>query len=216
MPYTGPFVIRAGPIVDGRYVQGGIAEGFAAGKQAKVPLLIGGNSNEASLFRPQPAAARRHSGRSARPPPWPPSIPTARATSCRSSTTWRRASTSPSPTGNISRLQSKAGQPVYLYYFSYVTPARNARRRCGAVHTAEIPFAFAGPKQKFAAEDQPLATSVNAYWAAFIKTGNPGAAGGPAWPKFARLPRPPWSSAPTARVCANTTSPSSSTGPRKA
>jgi len=31
----------------------------------------------------------------------------------------------------------------------------------------------------------PLAKAVNAYWAAFIKTGNPGSAGGPAWPKFA-------------------------------
>ena len=32
-----------------------IAEGFAAGRQMKIPLIIGGNSNEASLFRPQPA-----------------------------------------------------------------------------------------------------------------------------------------------------------------
>src|SRR5581483_3228215 len=56
VPYTGPFTSRAGPILDGRYVQSGIAEGFAAGKEAKVPLLIGGNSYEASLFRPTPAA----------------------------------------------------------------------------------------------------------------------------------------------------------------
>ena len=64
-----------------------------------------------------------------------------------------------------------------------MTPAKRASS-LGAVHTAEIPYAFAGPKQKLAPEDQPLATAVNAYWAAFIKSGNPGAAGGPTWPKF--------------------------------
>ena len=55
----------------------------------------------------------------------------------------------------------------------------------GAPHTEEIKYAFAGPKQNFAPEDLPLAKAVNAYWAAFVKTGNPDSAGGPAWPKFA-------------------------------
>ena len=181
-PYTGPFTSRAGPIVDGRYVQIGIAEGFAAGKQARVPLLIGGNSNEASLFRPQPAALD--------------AIPEARKAAALAAfdaegkdnklqivndMATRQYITEPDR--NISRLQSKAGQPVYLYYFSYVTPAKRSSS-LGAVHTAEIPYAFAGPRQKLTPEDQPLATAVNAYWAAFIKSGNPGAAGGPAWPKF--------------------------------
>jgi para-nitrobenzyl esterase len=182
MPYTGPFTSRAGPIVDGRYVQVGIAEGFAAGKQAKVPLLIGGNSNEASLFRPQPAAldAIPEIRKSAALAAFDPDGKGNKLQIVNDMATRQYIT---EPDRNISRLQSKAGQPVYLYYFSYVTPAKRATS-LGAVHTAEIPFAFAGPKQKLAAEDQPLATSVNAYWAAFIKSGNPGAAGGPAWPKF--------------------------------
>jgi para-nitrobenzyl esterase len=182
MPYSGPFTSRAGPILDGRYVQGGIAEGFAAGKQAKVPLLIGGNSNEASLFRPQAAALD--------------AIPAARKDAA-------MAAFDPKGVGNklqivndmatrqyitepdraISRAQAKAGAPVYLYYFSYVTPAQRGTS-LGAGHTAEIKYAFSGPGQKFAAEDLPLAKAVNAYWAAFIKTGNPDSAGGPAWPRF--------------------------------
>jgi para-nitrobenzyl esterase len=183
MPYTGPFTSRAGPILDGRYVQGGIAEGFAAGKQAKVPLLIGGNSNEASLFRPTAAAVD--------------AIPAARKAAA-------MAAFDPSNSGNkaqvandmatrvyitepdraISRDQSKAGVPVYTYYFSYVSPGQKAQLPFGAPHTAEIKYAFAGPKQQFADVDLPLAKAVNAYWAAFIKTGNPDSAGGPAWPKF--------------------------------
>src|SRR3569623_3159385 len=91
------------------------------------------------------------------------------------------------PDRAISRAQSKAGQPVYTYYFSYVTPAARTtpQGKGGAGHTAEIKYAFAGPKQQFADVDLPLAKAVNADWSAFIKSGNPDSAGGPAWPKFA-------------------------------
>jgi len=186
MPYTEPFVSRAGPIVDGRYVLGGIAEGFAAGKQAKTPLLIGGNSYEASLFRPSPASvdALPADQKAAALAAFDPKNAGDKQRVANDMAT-RQFITEPDRA--ISRAQAKAGQPVYTYYFSYVTPAARTTGPgvWGAAHTAEIKFAFAGPKQQFAAADLPLAKAVNAYWAAFIKTGNPGAAGGPAWPKFA-------------------------------
>jgi para-nitrobenzyl esterase len=184
MPYSGPFTSRAGPILDGRYVQSGIAEGFAAGKQAKIPLLIGGNSNEASLFRPQAAAVdaipaeRKAAAMAAFDPKG-----TGNKAQMANDMATRQYITEPDRA--ISRAQSKAGQPVYTYYFSYVTPGAKAQLPYGAPHTAEIKYAFAGPKQQFADVDLPLAKAVNAYWAAFIKTGNPDSAGGPAWPKFA-------------------------------
>lgn len=184
MPYTGPFVSRAGPILDGRYVQSGIAEGFASGKQAKIPLLIGGNSNEASLFRPQAAAVdaipadRKAAAMAAFDPKG-----TGNKAQMANDMATRQYITEPDRA--ISRAQSKTGQPVYTYYFSYVTPGAKAQLPYGAPHTAEIKYAFAGPKQQFADVDLPLAKAVNAYWAAFIKTGSPDSAGGPAWPKFA-------------------------------
>lgn len=184
MPYSGPFTSRAGPILDGRYVQGGIYEGFAAGKQAKVPLLIGGNSNEASLFRPQAAAvdalpADRKAAATAA------FDPTGAGNKAQMANDMATRQYITEPDRAISRAQAKAGQPVYAYYFSYVSPGAKAQLPFGAPHTAEIKYAFAGPKQQFADIDLPLAKSVNAYWAAFIKTGNPDSAGGPAWPRFA-------------------------------
>lgn len=183
MPYTGPFTSRAGPILDGRYVQSGIAEGFAAGKQAKIPLLIGGNSNEASLFRPTAAAvdavpaARKAAAMAAFDPKGEGNkVQMANDMATRQYIT--------EPDRNISRLQSKTGEPVFTYYFSYVSPGQKAQMPFGAPHTAEIKYAFSGPKQAFAPEDLSLAKAVNAYWAAFIKSGNPDSAGGPAWPKF--------------------------------
>ena len=184
MPYSGPFTSRAGPILDGRYVQSGIAEGFAAGKAAKVPLLIGGNSNEASLFRPTAAAVdaipadRKAAAMAAFDP-----AGAGNKVQIANDMATRQYITEPDRA--ISRAQSKAGQPVYSYYFNYVSPTLKARAPYGAGHTFEIMFAFAGPKQKFAPEDLALAKSVNAYWAAFIKSGAPDSAGGPAWPKFA-------------------------------
>ena len=184
MPYTGPFTSRAGPILDGRYVQGGIAEGFAAGKQAKVPLMIGGNSNEASLFRPQAAALdaipadRKAAALAAFDPKG-----TGDKMQIVNDMATRQYITEPDRA--ISRAQAKTGLPVFTYYFSYVSPGQKAQTPYGAPHTAEIKYAFAGPKQQFADVDLPLAKAVNAYWAAFIKSGNPGTAGGPAWPKFA-------------------------------
>jgi para-nitrobenzyl esterase len=183
MPYSGPFVSRAGPILDGKYVQSGIAEGFAAGKQAKVPLLIGGNSNEASLFRPQAAAvdAIPEGGKAAVMAAFDPKGTGNKAQIANDMAT-RQYITEPDRA--ISRAQAKAGAPVYAYYFSYVSPGAKAQLPYGAPHTAEIKYAFSGPKQKFAPEDLSLAKAVNAYWAAFIKTGNPDSAGGPAWPRF--------------------------------
>ena len=184
MPYSGPFTSRASLILDGRYVQGGLAEGFAAGKQVRVPLLIGGNSNEASLFRPQASAldAIPPERRAAAMAAFDPKGAGNRAQIVNDMATRQYVT---EPDRAIGRAQAKVGAPVYAYYFAYVSPGARAQLPYGAPHTAEIKYAFAGPRQKFAAEDPPLAKAVNAYWAAFIKTGNPDSAGGPAWPRFA-------------------------------
>nr|WP_308238425.1 carboxylesterase family protein [Phenylobacterium sp. J367] len=170
-------------MLDGTWISSGIAEGFAAGRQAKVPLLTGGNSNEASLFRPQPAQldlvpeAARPSLNAAFDP---------ENTGDRTKIVHRLSTATlvTEPDRNVARLQSKAGQPVYLYHFSYVTPAER-EKSLGAAHAAEIKYVFGGAAQKFAPEDVAISKAMNAYWAAFAKTGNPGSAGGPAWPRFA-------------------------------
>jgi para-nitrobenzyl esterase len=54
----------------------------------------------------------------------------------------------------------------------------------GTPHTGEIRFVFGGPEQKFVADEAPTSKAMNAYWAAFAKTSDPGAAGGVKWPKF--------------------------------
>ena len=153
----------------------GIAEGFAAGKQAKVPLLIGGNSNEASLFRPQPR------------PRSTPSPPARKAAAL--------AAFDPEGKGNKPQIvndmatrpvhhrarpqRSRACTPRPASRSSSTTSPTSRRRRrratpCGAAHTDEIRFAFAGRAASSRPRTCRWPTAVNAYWAAFIKTGNPG------------------------------------------
>jgi para-nitrobenzyl esterase len=184
MPYTGGLIGRAGPILDGQYITGGIAQGFAAGKQAKIPLMIGGNSNEASLFRPQPAqldalpADQRDAVMKA-------FDPDGSGDKTRIINDLSTVQAITEPDRNLSRIQSKAGAPVYLYYFSYVPEALKAKQPYGARHTDEIRYVFGAPTAgAFAPQDKALSDAMSQYWANFAKTGNPGAVAGVAWPKF--------------------------------
>lgn len=185
MPYSGSFVGRAGPIADGTYITGGIAEGFAAGAEAKVPLMIGGNSNEASLVRPQAAQF------DALPAPLQAVVskvfdPEGTGDKARIMNDVTTVNMITEPDRHIARLHTKAGAPVWLYYFSHVPEAAKARQPYGARHTDEIRYVFGAPTAPiaFTPQDKALSDAMNAYWAAFAKAGDPDSAGGVAWPKF--------------------------------
>ena len=180
MPYTGGLLGRAGPILDGAYITGGIAQGFAAGKAAKLPLMIGGNSNEASLFRPQPAQldAMPEAQKAAVLKAFDPAGTGDKARIINDVSTVQAIT---EPDRHIARQQSKVA-PTYLYYFSYVPEVLKARQPYGARHTDEIRFVFGRwtAPGKFAEADLPLTGAMTSSWASFAKSGNPG----PAWPKF--------------------------------
>lgn len=174
---------RPSPILDGRYIVSGITQGFAADRQAKVPLMLGGNSHEASLFRPQPALLdlmpeeRRANVLKV-------FDPQGTGDKARIVNDLSTVQSMTEPDRHIARLHTKAGQPAFLYYFSYVPPSEQARKPYGAAHTDEIRFVFVSPKARLTPEDLPLAQAMNSYWANFAKTGNPGAVAGVTWPRF--------------------------------
>jgi para-nitrobenzyl esterase len=84
--------------------------------------------------------------------------------------------------------------PVWVYHFSYV-PAAARADSYGAAHGSEVTYVFDtlpdhalayGPRTIPAATDadRQVSHAMHAYWVAFAKTGDPGSAGGPAWPRF--------------------------------
>ena len=182
----------AGPVIDGRIVTQGVAEAFAKGEEAHVPYLEGGNSYEASLFphvadTPDPVIARAgdpakvtllYGGK--------PAPEVARELMTDTMIT--------EPDRNLAREMARQGLPAFVYHFSYV-PAAGRQASFGAAHGSEIgyvfgnlptaPISFGGFNIPAATpDDQTLSVAMHAYWVAFAKTGSPGAAGGPAWPRY--------------------------------
>lgn len=182
LPYEGGFTERAQPILDNKLITSGIAQGFAAGRQTKVPLIIGGNSNEASLFRPKaedfdklPASAQAAIAAAY--------DPDHKGDKLKVMNEFVTDTYITEPDRNAARAAAKAGEPVWIYFFSFV-PEKVRATSQGAGHVNEVRFVWSGDKQKFLPEEVALSKSMNAYWAAFAKTGNPDSAGGVTWPRF--------------------------------
>ena len=166
---------RTRPIIDGKTIPIRIMDAYAKGQEMKIPFLMGGNSNEASLV-PTTNAPARIAAAVNKPVPYtgqPMTIANAMVT----------AEQILEPNRAAARLHLKNGAPVYFFYFSFVTPAQRATSP-GASHGGELGYVFDSLRSGSPAEDQSIAGSMNAYWAAFIKYGNPATAGGPAWPAF--------------------------------
>jgi len=181
------------PVLDGVVLSEQVAQAFAAGHQARVPFLEGGNSWEASLFPPvrkYPDLVIARLG----------AEPEAIALYGDGDDHARLAADLVTdqlmiePDRHLARQMVKAKVPVWVYFFSYV-PAAQRGDEIGARHGAEVPYVFDNlpplPIQlgersipAATADDEAIAKAMHAYWIAFAKTGDPGAAGGVRWPRF--------------------------------
>jgi para-nitrobenzyl esterase len=96
------------------------------------------------------------------------------------------------PIDSIKLAERKAaggGAPVYMYKFEWETPARYGQMR--TPHALEIPFVFDNVElgawrgfTRSTPEAAALAAKVSATWAAFARTGDPNGGGLPAWTPY--------------------------------
>ena len=203
---------RLGPVVDGQVLPQNPFDPVAPAISAHVPVLIGSNKDEATLFlgsipllgtfsRPNllsPLALRLVLRRLAGKPAdrlldayrhaYPKAAPNALFASIMTDLLMRR--------GSILIAERKiAGgtAPVFMYLFAWETPVLGGKMR--TPHALEIPFVFDNvPLTPHMTGNRPecytLAAKMSAAWLAFARRGNPNHAGLPQWPAYSLPERP--------------------------
>ncbi len=193
--------------IDGYFLPRNPLEIYQAGDQARVPLLVGWNSQESG---PQGVLGPNE--------PTPDHLADAikklygdqadavlKAYSAQDNETARQVATDLASdrfiaysTWKWSDLQRKtAHQPVYRYYFQRPRPATvdGQPAATGAVHSAEIEYALGNLSRNqvyaWTGDDRKVSQTLQGYFVNFIKTGNPNGRDLPKWPANSNSTRKP-------------------------
>jgi para-nitrobenzyl esterase len=169
------------PTIDGRLVSEEIAAGFAAGREARIPMIIGSNDDETGFdseldIREELASSGITSDelRKLYPDLAKPSDRAARFYTDKAFS---------EPVRLLARLHAASGAPTFRYRFAYVPEARRANPEGG--HGRELQFIFGAEGMPGAGilsrGDREVASRMRAYWINFAKSGDPNGADLPQW-----------------------------------
>lgn len=179
-----------GPILDGKLVVETAESAYKAGRQARVPLIIGSNSAEVpagfvnartkdsllALFGSMKDEAK------AVYDPTDTSEFAKMLTLVNTDKVWAE------PARFTAKAFAAKGVPAYVYLFSYVSPSARQWMQYGAAHASEIPYVFNNLNSQNGApvdaKDKEVAKVMISYWVAFAKTDNPNSEGLAKWPVY--------------------------------
>lgn len=169
------------PMMDGHLVTEDLAPGFAAGRQSRIPLIIGSNDDETGLdneidIKKELASSGIPSGelRKLYPDLARPSDLAAR---------FYTDKVFSEPVRLLARLHVASGAPTFRYRFAYVPEARRANPEAG--HGRELQFIFGAEGVPGAGilsrRDRAVASRMRAYWINFARSGDPNGPDLPRW-----------------------------------
>jgi len=191
------------PNVDGYFLPTDVPSIYAQGQQSNIPLLAGWNADEVrmmALMGPNKATAKtfpaqlekQFKDRAADALKVYPASTDEEA--LRSAGDLASDSFIVHGTWKWIEAQAKTGKPIYRFQFDRKVPVPEARKGMGlktfgAAHASELEYVyktFESKKADWQPEDNKVADAMNAFWANFIKTGNPNGAGLPQWGEFVK------------------------------
>lgn len=182
----------SGPILDGILVVETAESAYKAGRQARVPLIIGNCSAEiggpfvsTSNSKEELFSQFGELEEEANAAYDPEGSKEFAEVVTKFNTDW--------VWGEPGRMTARAfvakGEPAYIYLFSYVPAPLRERVLYGAGHGSEVSYVFKTLNARRGTtepspEDENLAQIMNTYWANFAKTGDPNCEGLPEWPGY--------------------------------
>jgi para-nitrobenzyl esterase len=182
--------IYAGPILDGKFVVETFESAYKAGRQIRVPIIIGSNSAEVpagfvNAKSKEELLAQFGPVKKELAAAYDPEGKTDFAEILAMVNTDKVWAEPARFTANAFTAQ---GDKAFIYLFSYVAEPMKQRMKYGAAHASEIAYVFDNLSARNGATPSPkdleVAKMMNTYWANFAKTGDPNGAGLPKWPTY--------------------------------
>jgi para-nitrobenzyl esterase len=192
-----------GPIVDGDVLPAAPRQLLAEGKYAKVPLLLGTNGDEGTLFTMKAkldTAEQYEEAVRVRSPQHAEELlrlyPAKSFASPHAAYDHMlRDALFLCPARRLARTVVEHGQPVYAYQFTYEPKSFFGIpfMKMGAFHAAELPFVFGVEKGRLSLgsdTERELSKKVMGYWSRFANKSNPNGDGATEWPAYTREGEP--------------------------